>query len=427
VCAAVGRATNTDPVLWRVLLAVLTIFGGVGLLIYLVGWLLIPSEGDTGSAAEALLGRGRSSTSVAAVILAAILIVTLTGIVFSNGPRPAMLGVALIAGAALLLFRRGNLGSPPAPPTSGAAGYPSVLYPGAPDYLGPPVSAPAPTSGQPATVPVTNVSPQPVPVPPLGGYEPPLAPVAGYRPPFAPHGPYASSSPYAASLGYPSTAPLPAYPGLGGVPVPPPPPRPPRPRSRLGRVTFSLLLVALGLLAVFDLAVGGVRGMSYVAVALATIGLGLVIGGWFGRARWLIAPGIALVIALAAGSAAQGWSDSHAKRVQVWQPATVAEINDTYHLDVGSATLDLTHVDFTDHTVTIHVSVDVGNLVVTLPPNVDANVDVRVDLGDATVLGDHVGGADRSRSVKDNGADGPGGGQVNIDANVSLGKLEVTR
>ena len=39
VCGAFGRATNTDPVLWRVVLVVLTIFGGIGVLAYLVGWL----------------------------------------------------------------------------------------------------------------------------------------------------------------------------------------------------------------------------------------------------------------------------------------------------------------------------------------------------------------------------------------------------
>src|SRR6266545_3129283 len=86
VCAAIGRATNTDPVLWRVILAVLTIFGGVGLLIYLIGWMLIPSEGDTASAAEALIGRGQSGTSAIAVIVSAVLIVMLLGTVFSDGP-----------------------------------------------------------------------------------------------------------------------------------------------------------------------------------------------------------------------------------------------------------------------------------------------------------------------------------------------------
>ena len=60
VCAALGRATNTDPVLWRVLLGVLSFFSGVGILIYLIGWLMIPSEGDTASPIESLLGDAAS-------------------------------------------------------------------------------------------------------------------------------------------------------------------------------------------------------------------------------------------------------------------------------------------------------------------------------------------------------------------------------
>ena len=35
--------------LWRVALPVLTVLGGFGIVIYLLGWLLIPAEGDTGS------------------------------------------------------------------------------------------------------------------------------------------------------------------------------------------------------------------------------------------------------------------------------------------------------------------------------------------------------------------------------------------
>src|SRR5690606_40663132 len=63
VCAAVGRATGTDPVLWRVVLAVLVCFGGVGLLIYLLLWLGLPEEGDTATPIESLFGQGRSATS----------------------------------------------------------------------------------------------------------------------------------------------------------------------------------------------------------------------------------------------------------------------------------------------------------------------------------------------------------------------------
>ena len=69
VCAALGRATNTDPVLWRVLLAVLGFFGGIGVLLYLIGWLVIPAEGDTASPIESLLGQGRSGMAPLSVML----------------------------------------------------------------------------------------------------------------------------------------------------------------------------------------------------------------------------------------------------------------------------------------------------------------------------------------------------------------------
>jgi phage shock protein PspC (stress-responsive transcriptional regulator) len=57
VSGAFARATNTDPVLWRVVLAVLTIFGGIGALIYLIGWLALPADGHR-VAHQALAGRG---------------------------------------------------------------------------------------------------------------------------------------------------------------------------------------------------------------------------------------------------------------------------------------------------------------------------------------------------------------------------------
>ncbi len=70
VCAALARATNTDPVLWRVVLAVLGFFGGVGVLLYLVGWLVIPAEGDTASPIESLLGQGRSGMAPLSIVAA---------------------------------------------------------------------------------------------------------------------------------------------------------------------------------------------------------------------------------------------------------------------------------------------------------------------------------------------------------------------
>src|SRR4051812_41573657 len=69
VCAALARATNTDPMLWRVLATVLGILSGVGVLLYLIGWLIMPAEGDTASPVESLLGKGRSSMAPLTVVL----------------------------------------------------------------------------------------------------------------------------------------------------------------------------------------------------------------------------------------------------------------------------------------------------------------------------------------------------------------------
>ena len=55
VCSALARATGTDPVLWRVLFAVLVVFDGLGLLLYLVGMLLIPYEGEPQSLYQRLV------------------------------------------------------------------------------------------------------------------------------------------------------------------------------------------------------------------------------------------------------------------------------------------------------------------------------------------------------------------------------------
>jgi len=187
------------------------------------------------------------------------------------------------------------------------------------------------------------------------------------------------------------------------------------------------MLVSLGVLALVDLSGANIRGLGYLAMALAALGLGLVVGAWFGRARWLIAPGIILSLILGASAAAEDISHRFPQQATVWAPTTVADISPDYHLDVGEATLDLSKVDFAEQRVPIHVSVDLGHLVVILPPTVDANVDVSVDLGDVDVFGQHTGGPDRRLNVSDNGTDGAGGGQVDIRATVDLGKLEVRR
>src|SRR4051794_7881952 len=57
VCAALARYTDTDPIIWRIATVVLAIFGGTGIALYVLGWVLIPKLGDQRSIAESWLRR----------------------------------------------------------------------------------------------------------------------------------------------------------------------------------------------------------------------------------------------------------------------------------------------------------------------------------------------------------------------------------
>jgi phage shock protein PspC (stress-responsive transcriptional regulator) len=60
VCAGLAAYFGVDPTLVRLAFAVLTIFGGAGVLLYLVAWIVIPDEGDGASIAETFVSNRRS-------------------------------------------------------------------------------------------------------------------------------------------------------------------------------------------------------------------------------------------------------------------------------------------------------------------------------------------------------------------------------
>jgi len=194
-------------------------------------------------------------------------------------------------------------------------------------------------------------------------------------------------------------------------------------------------LLVIGAMATVNL-VGRVHipPLVFIAVALGIIGLGLLVGTWFGRARGLIALGILLSLMLGAGTASdwnatgRGWW--HHTGTVTWVPASVDTLQPSYRQGVGDATLDLSSVDFSSTTrpVTIDVQVDLGTLRVIVPSNVDVTVDARVDVGQARVFRESWDGlGQQSRTVTDLGADGAGGGQLHLSASVDVGDLEVTR
>ena len=87
VAGGTASYLGVDPVIVRIGFVALTLFGGLGIVLYAIGWLLIPEDGAEESLAQhALSGREPGQHRWAAIVIAVIAAVAFFGL-FSNGPR----------------------------------------------------------------------------------------------------------------------------------------------------------------------------------------------------------------------------------------------------------------------------------------------------------------------------------------------------
>ncbi len=199
-----------------------------------------------------------------------------------------------------------------------------------------------------------------------------------------------------------------------------------QPNSRLGGVVVSVTLLAIGALGVADLAGASVRPSAYIATPLVAVALGLIIGAWYGRARWLIAIGV--VLSLALGIVATTERLGLDGQSVTWRPTTIEQMDRSYTIDAGTAVLDLSTLNFSGRSAAVDVSVGVGDLTIIVPTGVDVRAEATIDVGSANVFGTSWDGIGQStRLVTDNDADGPGGGELIVRASVDVGNLEVRR
>jgi phage shock protein PspC (stress-responsive transcriptional regulator) len=160
VAGGLGRHLDIDPLILRVAFVVLTFFGGVGLLLYIALWLLLPEDGSD----WAKIKLDRRSRTVALVIVGAIALLLLLGHSWW-GHDATFLFLVLVLGAIVLVTlmpRRGDRTDLPPP---GASGPPPVQHgPFAPA----PAAQPDPTGSPYAYVPPPSyaVPEQPRPVNP---------------------------------------------------------------------------------------------------------------------------------------------------------------------------------------------------------------------------------------------------------------------
>jgi phage shock protein PspC (stress-responsive transcriptional regulator) len=302
VAGGLGDYFNVDPLLIRIGFVGLMIFGGAGLVLYVIAWLLIPSEGQDASIVEGILQRigltSRRLAWIAATVLAFILILSFSarGVDLSTGQEtiyfdPAALWAVAVIVVGFLLLRRREM------------------------------------------VPATGVV-----------------------------------SSEAAPLRAPAV------------------PAPPRPRSPLVWYVYAATLIAIGLLAtVSQVGKVEVQPGQFFGVTLAVIGIGLVVGAWWGRARILILLAIlliplAIVASFVTAPLVGGVGDHR------YAPANAAELRSEYRSIGGRIILDLRDLSVTSGAVHIAASVAVGELVVILPPEASARVHARVGAGSAIIF-----------------------------------------
>lgn len=329
VAGGVGDYLNIDPLLLRVTFAGLMIFGGAGLVLYVAAWLLIPAQGRDASIAEDLLARlGRRIGAVGRAVL-------------------VLLGVVLVAS---YLNRYGAW-----------------------------FTGDAPFLTRDAVVLAVAVI--------VGGIV-----ILRWRE--GPRSLRATSAAAGPNVADWATEPSPRQsaawsPGVASAPVVE---AHPRIASPLAWYVLAATLAAIGCLAL----IGNLPGLSvalgqYFGIIVAILGLGLVIGAWWGRARVLVLLGVVLLpVAVTAAFLNVPLNGGIAE--QVFRPATTGEIRSEYRLAGGEIQLDLTDLPVGAEPIGINASVGVGVLRVTIPADARLELDARVGGGGLSLFGNRQTG-----------------------------------
>ncbi len=173
-------------------------------------------------------------------------------------------------------------------------------------------------------------------------------------------------------------------------------PKPRQPKSNLFAYTFAAILFAEAGLATLDI-IGVLYpdAFHYVALSVAIVGTGLLVGAWRGRSRGLFFLGLALLpflgVTWVTGNVDQIVAEWEADNPNILRDAVVI-VDDVTGLEridlgVGEATIDLSDTTFTGD-AELRVTMDAGQLTVIVPD--DVRVRASVELGAI----DGPGGAD---------------------------------
>ena len=404
VASGIAEYAGIDPVVVRLVLAGLTLAGGSGLVLYGLIWACVPPPGSGRSPVEALLTRAAAAPGWIQGYLAIVLgLLVLDGVITDGSGL--VVGLGLI-GLGVVLFRRDAATADAAPPATGAA------------------PADPPPSRPPWPVPAAPVGRAAWPSAQAGGVARETWPATGQigaRDAWPGSGVAAGSG----AAGAPGAAgardgwSVVARWGEGGGT------RRGRGPSPLGRATFGLIVLAVGAAALADLA--GLVQLSatrVLGVALSVVGIGLVIGTWWGRSRGLLALGLVLLTALTGLALADAVGEAGIGG-RVERPTAVDQVRGDYELFAGLSVVDLSDVAFGPTPTAVTASVGVGRLVVIVPAEVTVDIEGHVRAGDLLVPGEYGAGAGVRRRVVGEGA--RDGGRLALDVGATVGSVVVRR
>ncbi|MGA8256412.1 MAG: PspC domain-containing protein [Nocardioides sp.] len=323
VAGGLARHFDIDPIIPRVALVVLVFFGGAGLLIYGVCWLIVPSE-DNDEATVRLDERSRTVALVIVGILSALALLgdSLGGWDF---PWPLVIIGAIVLGVMAFRHRNDRTTSQVPPPGTEAA---------------PVFEAPAPQ------------------------------------------------------------------------------------QRRGGPVLFwyVLLLIAIGcgVLGMIELAGADIADGAYPALALATCGVMLTVGAFWGRAGGIIALGLVSALATAGATVMHDVETGHIDA----RPVTASAVEDEYTLGMGEIELDLTRIADLDNLDgrTIEIDLGLGRIAVIVPQGIDVRVEGGLDIGHREVFGD-----DQGREGTNTVDGGPQAPVLELEVELGIGEIQIDR
>jgi phage shock protein PspC (stress-responsive transcriptional regulator) len=335
VGGGLGRHFDVDPTIIRVLLVVLTFFGGAGLLIYGAAWLFVPEDG----AEHAAIRVGSEPRKILLLAAAGVAFLLAAGDLFNGfdgfDSGWGLVGLGILAAVVLIIRdRRGERSARRAAASMS--------------------SAPAAGPGTPSSTPAYESTEHTVVLNPTS-----------VQPPWQP-------------------------------PVAQPPLIPPHPK-RTGIVwfwpTLALIAVGMGLLGIYDNGHDVVDG-AYPALALGITAVTLLVGSIVGRPGGLILLGFLSSVALAGSVVVGGAFGVDAKEIHA-HPGTAAEVRGDYTTTVGEIRLDLSDVAdpqaLAGREIDLHLRT--GNIEVVVPRGINVHVDAIMDYaGGITVPGDDGGG-----------------------------------